>query len=273
MTVSLHLRKELKVPVDAGCISPDVFVGKSLSEIANLEVWEGNRKRALNEVFQIGGSCGGTPSEVAIHLAGNLSKANRIGARMTGGELRIQGDVGMHLGEEMKGGKIYVEGKAGSWLGSAMNDGVIEIKGDVGDYIGGIYRGSTKGMKGGTIIVHGNAGTEVGCYMRNGLIRIDGNVGQFLGIHMRRGEIVVHGKAGDRAGAYMIGGKIILRNHVSSVLPTFTIDGLKSKAKAEEEEIKGPFYLFTGDLTERGEGKLYISKEHNEHLKEYEELL
>lgn len=273
MTVTLHLKKELKVPVNAGSLSPDIFATKSLNEIASLEIWEGNRKHSLNDVFEIEGSCGSTSSEVAIHLVGNLSKVHRIGARMTGGEVTIQGDVGMHLGEEMKKGAITVEGNAGSWLGSAMNDGTIEVKGNAGDYVGGIYRGSTKGMRGGTIIVHGNAGTEVGCYMRNGLIKIHGNVDQFVGIHMKDGTIVVHGRAEERAGAYMMGGKVILCNHAPSVLPTFTIDSIKSKAKVDGEEIRGPFYLFIGDLTEHGEGKLYVSKNHNEHLKKYEELL
>jgi len=90
---------------------------------------------------------------------------------------------------------------------------------------------------------------------------------------MRDGMIVVHGKAGDRAGAFMTGGKIILCGYVPSVLPTFAIDSLKSKAKVEEEEMKKPFYVFAGDLTERGNGKLYVAKDENEHLKSYETLL
>ena len=273
MALILRLKKELRAPINAECISPNVFTGKSLGEIAALQLWEGNRKCSLDDIFEVEGNCGETLSEVTIHLVGNLSKAHRIGANMTGGEIRIQGDVGMHLGEEMKGGKITVEGNAGSWVGSAMKGGTIEVKNDAGDYIGGTYRGSTKGMQGGTIIIYGNAGTEVGCYMRKGLIKICGNVDQFVGIRMRNGTIVVQGNAKERAGAYMKGGKIILCSHTPSVLPTFTIDSIKSKAKAEGEEIKGPFYLFIGDLAEYGNGKLYLSKNRNEHLKNYEELL
>jgi len=273
MTVTLCLRKEFRVSVNARCLSPDIFAGKSLSEIATLEIWEGNRKHSLSDFFEIEGNCGSTSGEVAIHLVGDLSKVHRIGAGMTGGEVKIQGHVGMHLGEEMRNGTITVEGNAGSWLGSVMNDGTIEVKGNAGDYVGGIYRGSTKGMRGGTIIVYGNAGTEVGCYMRNGLIKIHGNVDQFVGIHMKHGTIVVHGRAEERAGAYMTGGKVVLCNYTPSVLPTFTIDSIKRKAKVDGEEIQGPFYLFIGDLTEHGEGKLYVSKNHNEHLSKYEQLL
>jgi formylmethanofuran dehydrogenase subunit C len=273
MVVVLRLKKELRVPINAECISPNVFAGKSLGEIAELQLWEGNRKRSLGDVFEVEGSCGKTPSEVTIHLVGELSKVQRIGAGMTEGQVKVQGDVGMHIGDEMKGGKITVEGNAGSWVGSAMKGGMIEVKKNAGDYIGAAYRGSTKGMRGGTIIIHGNAGTEVGCYMKKGFIKVYGDIDQFVGIRMKNGTISVKGNTKERAGAYMKGGKIILCNHVASILPTFTIDSIKSKAKAERKEIKEPFYLFIGDLVEHGNGKVYVSKNKNEHLKGYEELL
>jgi len=273
MAITLRLKKELRVPVSGECLSPNVFASKSLEEIAKLQLWEGNRKQSVTDVFEIEGNCGETPDEMTIRLIGNLSKIHRIGVGMTSGEVRVQGDVGMHLGEEMKGGKIIVEGNADSWVGCAMKGGTIEVERDAGDYIGGAYWGTTKGMQGGTIIIRGNAGTEVGCYMRKGLIQVYGDVDQFVGIRMRDGSIIVHGNAKERAGAFMIGGKIILCSYVASVLPTFTIDSIKSKAKAEGEEIEGPFYLFIGDLAEHGNGKLYVSKSKNEHLKSCEEML
>ena len=273
MTVTLRLKKEPRLPIDAKCISPDVFAGKSLEEIGKLQLWEGNRQRILADIFEIEGTCGKTAGEVVIHLFGDLSKVRRVGERMTDGVIKIQGNVGMHLGEEMRGGIITVEGDAGSWTGSALRGGTIEVKKDAGDYVGGTYRGGTKGMKGGKIVIHGSAGTEVGCYMRKGLIEIHGDVEEFVGIRMKDGTIVVHGSAGERAGAFMTGGKIILCGHMESVLPTFTIDSIKNKAKVEENEIKGPFYLFVGDLAENGDGKLYVSKDRNEQLKDYGELL
>ena len=273
MTVTLSLKKELKGPVFAECVSPDVLAGKSQEEIAQLQVWEGNRQRALTDLFEMEGESGDKPKEVTIRMSGDLSKVRRIGACMTDGEIIVQGDIGMHTGEEMKGGTIVVQGNAGSWTGSAMRGGTIEVKGSAGAYIGGPYRGSAEGMRGGTIVIHGNAGVEVGCHMRKGLIRVHGEVDQFVGIRMKDGAIVVQGKAGDRAGAFMTGGKIVLCNYVPSVLPTFAIDGLKNKVRIEEEEILKPFYVFVGDLTERGNGKLYVAKDENEHLKSYERLL
>jgi formylmethanofuran dehydrogenase subunit C len=72
----------------------------------------------------------------------------------------------------------------------------------------------------------------------------------------------------------MTGGKIIINGFTESILPTFTIDSIKPKAKIEENEaIQEPFYVFLGDLSEGGSGKLYVSKEKNPHLGHYERLL
>lgn len=273
MALTLRLTKEVRVPVDAGCISPDVFADKTVREIGRLVIWEGNRRRSLKDAFEIEGSSMKTPDEVTINLHGDLSKAQRIGSKMTGGSINIQGNAGMHTGEEMQGGKITVEGNTGSWLGSRMKGGTIEVKRDAGDYVGAPYWGSTTGIKGGTIHICGNAGIEVGAYMGKGLITVDGNVRQFVGIHQKDGIILVRGSAGERAGAYMINGKILICGSVKAILPTFSIDSIKSKAKVEGETINEPFYLFVGDQAEGGLGKLYISKSKNMHLEKYEKLL
>jgi hypothetical protein len=57
------------------------------------------------------------------------------------------------------------------------------------------------------------------------------------------------------------------------VLPTFSIDSVKPKVKINGEEAKGPFYMFIGDVTEEGEGKLYISQISNPHLRFYEQYI
>lgn len=271
--MTLRLKRELRVPVDAGNVSSDTLAAKSLEEIAKLELWEGNRRCLLCDVFEVEGKSGRGPDETSVCLVGDLSKVRRIGSGMTGGEVTVKGNVGMHAGEEMEGGKLVVNGDAGSWLGTAMKGGMIEVEGNVGDYIGGIHRGDNRGMQGGTILVRGNAGVDVGSHMRGGLIRVSGNAGQFAGIHMKEGTIVVRGNVDGRAGACMTGGKIVLCGYVSSVLPTFTIDDVKEKVKAEGEELAGPFYVFVGDLAEHGSGKLYVATGVNVHLKSYETLL
>jgi len=271
--VNLHPKHLFRVPVEAPCIAPDVFANKSIDELSKLPLCEGNRQRTLGELFEIEGESTDKPENLSIHVHGDVHKVRRIGAGMSAGEIMVHRDVGIHLGEEMRGGKITVGGNTDSWAGAMMRGGTIEVKGNAGDYVGAAYRGSVKGMRGGTIIIHGNAGNELGCFMRKGLIKVHGSVGQFLGIHMKNGTIFAGGNSEGRAGAEMTGGKIVVCGHVPSVLPTFSIDSVKPKVKINGEEAAGPFYLFIGDMTEEGDGKLYISQASNLHLKSYEQYL
>lgn len=274
MVVVLRPKRVFKVPIEAECVTPDAFAGKSVEEIGKLKLWEGNGERSLNELFTVEGESGAKPEAVSIQIFGDVHQVRRIGTQMTAGEIVVHGDVGYHLGEEMVGGKILVNGNADSWVGSMMKGGVIEIKGDAGDYVGAAYRGGgTRGMSGGTIVIRGDAGNELGYFMRKGIIKVHGNVGQFTGVHMKNGIIVVYGNSEGRNGAQMTGGKIVVCSGVPSVLPTFTIDAIKPRVKINGERLAGPFYLFIGDIAEEGEGKLYISKASNAHLKFYEKLI
>jgi formylmethanofuran dehydrogenase subunit C len=72
----------------------------------------------------------------------------------------------------------------------------------------------------------------------------------------------------------MTGGKIIVSGVVEEVMPTFTIDSVKPKVKIDDtESAAGPFYVFLGDLAEKGKGKLFVSKANNPQLKTYEKFL
>ena len=271
--ITLYPKHLFKVPVGAECISPDFFAEKSAKEVATLQIWEGNRKRNLGDLFKIKYETDSKSEEVTIRICGDASKVRRIGAKMSMGNIVVEGDAGMHLGYQMNGGVITVNGNADSWTGFMMKNGTIEIKGNAGDYIGASYRGSTQGMSGGKIIIHGNAGYEVGCFMRKGLIKIYGNVERFAGIHMRNGTIFIQGNSEGRAGAQMINGKIVVCGYISSILPTFTIDDVRPKVKVNDEKVEGPFYRFIGDLADGGKGKLFVSKTRNPHLSSYEEYL
>jgi len=239
----------------------------------NQEVLEGNGKRTLKELFDIQGDAEDSPENIILQLSGDLRKVRMIGAKMTGGKIIIKGNVGMHLGEMMTGGEILVDGNADSWAGCMMTGGKIEVKGSAGDYLGASYRGSREGMKGGVIIVHGDVGNEAGCFMRGGVIKVYGNAKDFVGIHMSGGEILIKGDCEDRPGAGMIKGKLVICGHVSTILPTFTIEDIRKSVKVDGERIKGPFYRFSGDIADRGQGRLYVSKERNSHLKFYEKYL
>jgi formylmethanofuran dehydrogenase subunit C len=100
-----------------------------------------------------------------------------------------------------------------------------------------------------------------------------GDVGKFAGIHMKNGTIFVQGNTNGRTGAQMTNGKIVVCGQIPSILPTFTIDDIRSSTKVAQERIEGPFYRFIGDLAEEGKGKLFVSQARNPHLKTWAQYL
>jgi len=263
--------RQFQYPVIAECINPDVFQGKSVAEISSLEVWEGNRKKKLGDCFRIEEVSSESPK---VTLKGDFSEVRRVGMGLKNGEIVVIGNVGMHLGEKMEGGKITVQGDVAGWAGSGMKGGLIEIFGNAGDYLASPYRGSSVGMNKGKIVVHGNVGSDVAVFLKGGVIKVHGNAGPFLGFRMRGGTVHIEKNIGNRVGACMTGGKIVVSGVLENVMPTFTIDGVKAKVKIDEgEKAVGPFYVFLGDLAETGNGKLFVSKNSNPHLKQYERFL
>jgi len=265
--------RQFKIPVTADCISPDFIAGKSLREIELTEIWEGNRRVKLGSLFKVHGEMGSTPKDCLIRITGNVSSVRGIGYRMTAGAIEVDGDAGMYLGERMRGGSVVVTGNAGSWLGTQMRDGRIEIKGNAGDSVGGSVRGGTKGMRGGTITIHGECGTEAGAWMRNGTIRIKGNCDLYAGIHMKNGTIVLEKGSAGRVGAHMTNGRIIVLGNMGGVLPSFQFEEIRQTAKAGDEKIPGPFYVFSGDVNEEGQGRLFARVADNSDLKWNERYL
>lgn len=268
--ITLTPLKTFDVPVQAPCITPDNFAGKKVAEIKKLPVTEGNRNLTIGDLFKVEESKEATPE---INLNGDFGKVKRIGQGMTTGEIVCNGNIGMHTGEQMAGGKITVNGNAGGWTGSEMKKGVIEIRGDGGDYLASPSRGCDAGMKGGLITVDGNVGTDVACYIKGGVIKIKGSAGRFLGYHMSEGAIYVEKDCDVRTGACMTGGKIVVGGNLE-VLPSFTIDNVKPKVKVDKEtSVQGPFYVFLGDLSEHGTGKIFANKAANPAMKFYEKYL
>jgi formylmethanofuran dehydrogenase subunit C len=269
--ITLIPKRKFDVPVQAACISPDVFKGKTTSEIANMPVTEGNRYVKLGDLFEIQKDNLETPS---ITINGDAGKVKRIGQDMKTGEILVNGDCGMHTGEKMSGGKITVNGNIGGWSGNDMKGGLIEVHGDAGDYLASPYRGTSTGMKGGVIVVDGMVGSDVGCYLHGGVLKIKGGAGRFLGYHMSDGTILCETKCDTRAGACMTGGKIVIAGTIPEVMPTFTVDSVKPKVKIDDTtNVAGPFYVFLGDLSEHGTGKLFVNKALNPQLKFYEKYL
>lgn len=242
--IILKVKEIPSTGLEADCISPDKFAGKSMKEIEDMDVYAGNQVERLGRYFDVHGEKADKSKEIKIVIEGDCSRVKRIGQGMTTGEILVKGSVGMHLGSRMTGGRILVDGNADSWAGMEMKDGRIEIKGNARNFIGSAYRGNWKGMKAGEIIIHGNVGDNLGTCMLGGKISIKGNAGQFLGFRMQGGEILVDGNSGSRAGAEMEAGKITIKGRVEEMLPSFRKEGDR----------------YIGDLSENGKGEIYIEE-------------
>lgn len=267
MTLKLTYHGETSVPVEIEGLTPDWACDKSVAEIEAFEIFHGNRKIPLAEMFRITGDA----SDKHFEFEGNLFGVHWIGAQMASGRIDVRGPAGRHVGSEMTGGEIHVHGDSRGWAGAEMHGGLIHIHGNSGHLLGAAYRGSVKGMTGGTILVDGNAGNEIGLSMRRGLIAVAGSTGDVIGFNMIAGTIVVFGESGIRHGAGMRRGTIaLLGPNPPTLLPTFKFASthrppimsiilreVRAKGlKFDESLLSADFDFYRGDLVSVGRGEI-----------------
>jgi formylmethanofuran dehydrogenase subunit C len=214
-SLTLTLKEQPTVPLEAETLSPDVLAGLGHDEVRALPVFLGKRQYRLDEFFKVEGA-GGEDVEVR----GDAGRVKWIGRAMTRGRITISGNAGMHLGAHLKGGTIEVAGNAADWLGGEMTGGLIRVGGNAGSQVGAAYRGSSSGMNGGTVVIGGSAGIEVGMRMKRGTIVVGGPVRDFAGLQMKGGTIFLLGGAEIRTGAWMMRGTIVSLVPLR-LLPTF----------------------------------------------------
>lgn len=269
MAIKLTYRAETSVPVEIEGLTPDWACDKSLAEIERFEIFHGNRKLPLAEMFSVTGDAG----DKRFEFEGNLSGVHWIGAHMRSGQIFVHGPAGRHIGSELRGGEIRVEGDAGGWVGCEMRAGLIHVQGNAGHLVGAAYRGSAKGMAGGTILVDGNAGNEIGLSMQKGTIAIGGAAGDMIGFNIAGGTILVLGDAGIRAGAGMRGGTIALLGPTRSpMLPSYRFDRRDAPEKIvtslrelrekrlrfDESKLPMDVDVYVGDLVADGNGEILL---------------
>jgi len=267
MSLRLSYFGETTVPVEIEGLTPDWACDKSLAEIEQFEIYHGNRKIPLAEMFKVTGD----PSDKHFDFEGDLTGVHWIGAHMASGSIHIHGSGGRHIGSDLRGGTIHVDGDARGWVGAEMRAGLIHVKGDAGHLVGAAYRGSTKGMTGGTILVDGNAGNEVGHTMRRGLIAVGGAAGDMLGFNMIAGTVLVFGECGIRPGAGMRRGTLgLLGPNPPPLLPSFRyastfqpqflrliLRDLQARGFAFDPSLlAASFDLHHGDLVSVGKGEI-----------------
>ncbi len=152
-------------------------------------------------------------------LAGDLSKADRIGGGMQQGMMTVESDVGLNLAEGMKQGSLIVHGHADDFACSQLRGGLVRIAGNVGDYCGGASKGLRRGMRGGKCVVAGNAGRFLGYRMRRGTLQVCGEVAEGCASFMIAGSILVGGYAASPIGVGMRRGTVLLFSGQSQSLP------------------------------------------------------
>ncbi len=266
--VTLTLKEQPTVPLEAELLSPDVTAGLTNEEIRALPVHLGRRQRRLDDFFSVEGA-----RSDEIEIRGEVGKVKWIGRGMTRGRITVASSVGMHLGAHMKGGAIDVSGNAADWAGAEMSGGVIRIRGNSGGQVGAAYRGSLSGMTDGTIIIDGTAGFEVGMRMKRGIIAVGGLVRDFAGLQMKGGTIVMRSGAELRTGAWMVRGTIISLTPIT-LLPTFsyasTYNPTFMRIYARHlaalgftipyEDRDGAYQRFAGDACVPGKGEILVWK-------------
>jgi formylmethanofuran dehydrogenase subunit C len=269
VSLKLTYHGQTAVPVELEGLTPEWACGKSLAEIEHFEIFHGNRKIPLAEMFTVTGD----PGDYRFDMEGNLAGVHWIGAHMTKGAIHVHGPAGRHVGSEMRGGEIHIDGDAGAWVGAEMHGGVIHVKGNAGHLVGAAYRGSAKGMTDGTILVDGSAGNEIGLAMRRGLIAIGGNAGDMAGFNMIAGTILIFSECGIRPGAGMRRGTIGLFGPTPPLLlPSFRYAATLQPSvvrlmfcnlsarglRWEESLLATDVEIYQGDFVEAGKGEIWL---------------
>jgi len=269
MTLTLTYQADTGVPVEIEGLTPDGLRAASLAEVQRAEIFHGNRKLPLAEMFRVEGD----PSDGRWHIEGDVGGVHWIGAHMGAGEIHVHGNAGRHVGSQMRGGRIVVDGDASDWVGGEMHGGTIRVRGQAGHLAGAAYRGSRRGMTGGTILIHGDAGNEIGHTLRRGSIAIGGRVGDMIGFNMLAGSLLVFGDCGIRPGAGMRRGTIGLFGptrprllatfrHACTYRPQVLAVMLRHLRALEFPSDQGlldaRFDLYNGDMIERGRGEIVV---------------
>lgn len=264
MTFSLRRRPDQRL--DLSPLVPHLLGGKTAAEIERVELQTTRARVSVAEIFRLRMGDAGR-----IRIEGACERLDRVGQAMTGGEVVVEGDVGVQAGRLMTAGRLVLHGNAGPWAASGLKGGVVEIHGTAGDFLGGPLAGETAGMRGGTVFVHGGAGDRAGDRMRRGTIIIEGEVGAYAGSRMIAGTLIVGRRAGALPGFLMKRGTIVLGQGCSVISPTFVdcgqhelvamrlwagfVDPLSKPAAAL---LRQPLRRLAGDMAVLGKGEIFI---------------
>jgi formylmethanofuran dehydrogenase subunit C len=261
----LTMRRRPEQRLDLSPLVPDRLIGKTAAEIAAIELQTTRMRITAGDVFRLRM---GDAQKIRIENA--CDRLDRIGLAMTGGEIVVEGSVGIEAGRLMGGGCITIIGDAGPWAASAMKGGTLEITGNAGDRLGGPRPGETAGMRGGMVVVRGNAGERAGDRMRRGMILVEGEAGRYAGCRTIAGTLVVRRTVGPLPGYLMRRGTIVLGGASDAFSPTFVDCGVYDLlalrlmaryvtpvSRRLATLLRRPWRRLAGDMAVLGKGEIF----------------
>jgi formylmethanofuran dehydrogenase subunit C len=252
--------------LDLSDVRPSRLAGKALAEIERMPVGTSRTGVLIGDVFAVTGDDAGE-----LVFEGGSDRFDNIGRSLSGGTIRVGGDVGQYLGRGMTAGRIDVEGSArGPYAGTVMTGGVILIRGDAAAATAASVPGYKMGMAGGLIVIEGTAGALLGDRMRRGVVVVLGAAGELTGARMIGGTIVA-GSVGARTGEGMKRGTVIA-GAAGGVEPTFVPAGiydasflavlrrwLRTEAgNAAAGAVPNAARRYRGDMAAMGQGELLV---------------
>ncbi|MGB8633604.1 MAG: formylmethanofuran dehydrogenase subunit C [Xanthobacteraceae bacterium] len=264
--LTLTLRQRPDQRLDLSPLVPHGLAGKTAREIEQIDLQTTRRRVKVGDVFQLRM---GDVEQIRIQRA--CDRLDYIGREMSGGEILVEGDVGVQAGRLLAGGRLTVIGNVGPWAASGMKAGVFEIRGAAGERLGGPLAGEIAGMRGGVVVVRGSAGERAGDRMRRGTIIVEGKAGHYAGSRMIAGTLIVRRSAGPLPGYLLKRGTIVLGEGSSVLSPTFVDCGryelvamrwlagmLEPYSKAAVALLRGPLTRFAGDMAILGKGEIFV---------------
>jgi formylmethanofuran dehydrogenase subunit C len=251
--------------LDLSPLTPDHLIGQSERNVAAIQLQTTRERVLAGDVFKIRM---GDAAQIRFEVGSE--RFDRIGAGMSQGEIRVDGDVGIQAGRLMQGGKLAIVGNVGPWAASGMTAGCVTISGDAGDRLGGPLAGETVGMRGGVVIVRGNAGARAGDRMRRGMIIIEGKADAYTGSRMIAGTIIVRGRADRLPGYLMSRGTIVAVDGSDGLSPTFADSGVhdllatalmaryvQTYSPEVAAMLRRPWRRLLGDMAVTGKGEIF----------------
>ena len=260
------LRAQPSQRLDLSALTPDRLAGLTEGDIAALELQTTRERVCVGDVFDLRM---GAPAQLVFE--GGSGRFDRVGAGMTRGIIRVDGDVGTQAGRLMRGGRLEIRGDTGPWAGSGMKDGTIEIGGAAGERLGGPLAGEVAGMRGGVIVVRGDAGARAGDRMRRGTIIVEGRTGAQPGSRMIAGTLILRRRTGLLPGYLMARGSIVAAEGCEEMSPSFADCGVHDLVATRlmadfvrpysvelAAMLRRPWRRFLGDMAVIGKGEVFV---------------